>query len=207
MKIILSLLVDTNSSPAQLLAAMNEAFGEGWLKWEPATIRAELVDIGFDFDTLPVGSWDKLMATKAAFMNNAPWKDWTAFLTFAQAMNNYRVDFNVARICSPAEAAWTVECLKLIRPDERFSREVQAMIGSIFLSNGIVIPPEGLDFVKDEMKEMQDKTMAMGEFAKIAEERYILHRDQSSVPEGDSAIDIHTIKLLAIDEYIRSKNG
>jgi len=207
MKSILTLLVNTESTPAQLLAAMNEAFGEGWLKWEPATIRAELEDIGFDFNTLPRGSWDKLMATKAAFMNNAPWKDWTAFLTFAQAMNNYQVDFNVARVCSPAEAAWTVECLKLIRPDEKFSREVQAMIGSIFLSNGIVVPPAGLELVKDEMKEMQDKTMAMDEFTKIAEERYTLHRSQSTAPEGDSALDIHTTKLLAIDEYIRSKNG
>ncbi len=189
-------------APEDILSLMTKQFGKDWLLWEPQTIRDELSDIGIRADALPPGNWDKLLATKAAILSGAPWEDWDAFLNFAQAFNGLETDFRVARICSPSETAWTVHCLGELKPEEKFSDEVANIIACILLGDGITIAPPELDFVDGPLAMLQMNNLGAEPFRELAKERYELCEKQGSVPQEDDPLSIHTVKLLAIRDYV-----
>lgn len=199
----LEILSSRNSTPQQIIVAMTKLFKSDWLEWEPSTIRAEIrEETGSDPDQWEDGVWDKLMATKACVLSGSAWQDWEAFLAIAQAFNGMRSDFIVARVCSPAEVAWAVECMKEIRPEERFEDEVVSFMACILINDGITIAPTVLEFVDDEMEQLQRGKLVSENFRELAKERYELYVAQGKYPDDDDPLSMHTVKMMAIDRYL-----
>jgi hypothetical protein len=193
-------ILDPKSTPAQMIAYMIDKYGPKWFFWDPAVIRAELVDDGIEVNKLPDGNFDKVMASKNLILNNTAWQDWDAFLAVGQACNGMNVDFEVARPLSPAEVGWTVFCMNEIK-EEQYSAEVQSLIAAILLNEGICYAPNILNFCQDELNIMQNAEDDIVLLVKNAYETY----DGRGFMEDP--IDICVVKLLAIDKYIEEMRG
>ena len=201
-------IVNKHATPADLIASATRAFGNNWFKWEPQTIRDEIGEMGIR--DVPQWAWDKLLASKALLFTNEPWDEWGAFLNFAQAFNNRPVNFRVATLSSPAELAWTVKCLSRIR-DREFAPDVQTVMASILLNEGIIIPPKGMEFLEDELDRMQERSDTFMSLKASVREAYESYLNSGKIIPAtihdEDIIWIHTIKLVAIQEYIEKMEG
>lgn len=193
-------LQDPKATPAQMIAYMLEQYGPQWFFWDPAVIRAELIDDGVNIDTLPDGAFDKIMAAKNLILNNSAWQDWDAFLAVGQACNNMHVDFETARPLSPSEVAWTIFCMNEIK-DEPFSSEVQALVAAILINDGICYAPGILSFCQDELNRMQYND---DDFVSIVKHAYESYDGREFM---EDPVDISVIKLLAIDKYLEEMSN
>lgn len=139
-----------------------------------------------------------------AAISSAPWEEWSAFLACAQAFNNNSADFQVARLCSPCELAWTVKCLNDLQDDETFSEDIQGIMAAILLSEGIVLPPTGMEFLADEIARLQIYNKDAPAFTALAKQMYDTHKGLEKFPDSsdDDPVVAHTIKMLAIDAYL-----
>lgn len=193
-------------SPATYFDVVNQLLPEEWMTWEPETVWSELEAVlGIDVDEISRATKNKIMAYRMAHNSSAPWEDWHVFLNTALAMNGVVPNTDTAQVISPSQVAWAVAKLTEIHPDWKFSESVRAIAAVMLYNDGVCWVPGLLgDIVNDHLFHLQRHYEALPDFVRGLAENYVDNMDKANV-EGDSAADIHTARIKAMEQYVRAK--
>lgn len=196
------ILANDRSSPILVLRAMFKELGHKWVNWEPETIWDEILN---ETNVIPPRvNKDKIMALKLCIKTIVPWEDWYPFTTCVLCFNDIPVDMEIAQECSPSQLAYGVKILTELQPEHIYRRDVQFMAASMLTSNGICwIPQEPFgSMVNEALEHLVKVTSGNMEAIEQAKADYAAYKKGSELGEDN----IHTTRLVAIDQYIQHKD-
>ena len=197
------ILATEQSSPILVLRAMYKELGYEWVNWEPETIWDEILN---ETDVqVPSVNKDKIMALKLCIKTTVPWEDWHPFTSCVLCFNDVPVDMELGQECSPSQLAYGVKILTELQPDHIYSRDVQFMAASLLTSYGICwVPQEPLgSMVNEALLHLIKATSNNAQAVEDAKANYEAYKEGRG---GLGEDNVHTTKLLAIDEYLKYKN-
>ena len=199
------LLLRDGLSPSVYFHAVNGVLPEEWMTWEPETTWAEIKsETGVDLDDISRSTRNKIMSYRLAINSSAPWEDWPVFLNVALAFSGSVPNTDSAQVISPSQVAWAISKLTELHPDWKFSRSVKGIAAVMLYNDGVCWVP-GLigDLVNDTLFYLQRHYEGLGDFIKSLAENYVSHMDDEII-DGDSAADIHTTRIKAMEKYVRA---
>lgn len=196
---------DCEAPATAVLIAARHLLGPTFLSYEPETLWLELED------PCPANR-DKLMAAIALAMTPSFYWDYRVFGATTHALNNELVSPETVPHCTPAQMAWAVfeaELLYALTDGESSSPEfddcVTAYIATFLSEEGLVIPPSGLSFCSDVLKQRLS-----GEALKLHDETLkawdALPKDKLDVSAfKDNALGAQLHKLTDVWIYVTSR--
>ena len=196
------LFTDRRAHPLQIFDVLTMRYKEQWADWEPETLWWALRrDFG------PVGELtrNKIQALTLAATTDMPWLDWDVFENCGQAWNDNIPIFGAYQPMTPMQAAFTVQILRGVRPDEEFGHEVQAYLAAVLDEHGWVYAPE--EWFDGAQQLLDRKTWMLGFKADVA----TAWKQIADVPpediewQQDDARGIHLLKLAVVKRYLESR--
>ncbi|MCA8940371.1 MAG: hypothetical protein KDB07_11205, partial [Planctomycetes bacterium] len=141
-----------DTHPLILDLQATKLLGPEWFVWEPETIRLVLPkEAGQNISEI---NWQKLQACKTTHVNpGMVFDEWEVFLRVITALNNVVPDSDILQQPNAARLYAGVGMLRMLDPDEDFSREVRRFIAASLLYQGIIFAPGELSFVQDLLLE------------------------------------------------------
>ena len=127
------LFTDKRAHPLQLLEVLTVRYKAEWTEWESDTLWWSLRrSFG------PVGEVvrNKIMALRLAATTDVPWIDWDVFEDCGLSWNDIVPTMGAIQPMTPMQAAFSVQILKGIRPDDELGHEIKAYIAAILDDHG-----------------------------------------------------------------------
>jgi hypothetical protein len=85
---------------------------------------------------------EKILACQTVFHNHLPFVSHNVFEKVCSVFNDEPADFMHTQGCTPAEATWTVQCMRMLDPISPFSEQVLGYIAFVFYQEGFLTLPE-----------------------------------------------------------------
>jgi hypothetical protein len=191
--ITINTVLNNNGSAIKVYEFLNEIFGEDWWELEFETIERILwIRYGTALDD---NMRDKIWGIKHLCFSNRAFLDFFEFNQLCLSLSGVIASFEVLIAPTVGMIINTVNAMKIIRPEEVFSREVKKYISIILINNGIYVPPISLkEIIEDEFEVLlntfnkEDWTNIYNKYKEILESK--------KFELGEDMIDIQTRRLL-----------
>jgi hypothetical protein len=198
------LFSDKRAHPLQIFETLNLRYKENWVEWEPETLWWA---IRRDFGSVGELARNKIMALRVAAKTDMPWLDWDTFENCSLAWNDIVPLFGAYQPVTPAQAAFGVQILRAIQPDQEFAWEVSVYIAACLEDNGWVYAPEewfnGAQAVIDRkiwLTPMRDQVAQIWQRVRDV--------DPTEVDWGDTdPIEVHVVKLAVVQRYLLEREA
>ena len=147
-----------DAHPITLFFVLLKRFGTDFLTWDPAALRAEIVE-SFQATGIAATNWQKIEAVRTVLLVTSPWTEWEVFEKVIQALNNNQVDPGIVQKCSLSRLMAGVDMMNQLdsnpsipdnlNPDTPpWSDEVQAYVAACAVEEGVMYLPPPLDFAQ-----------------------------------------------------------
>jgi hypothetical protein len=196
------LFTNRRAHPLQIFDVLVMRYKEQWTDWEPETLWWALRR---DFGPIGELTRNKIQALALAATTDMPWLDWDVFENCGQAWNDNIPIFGAFQPMTPMQAAFAVQVLRGVRPDEEFGHEVQAYLAAILDEHGWVYAPE--EWFDGAQNLLDRKTWMLGFKAEVA----TAWEQIADVPPEDiewqqnDARGVHLLKLAVVKSYLDSR--
>lgn len=188
--------------PLRILETLTLKYGEDWVDWEPETLWWA---IRKDFGPLGEIAQNKIGALKVATKTDTPWLDWDTFEDVTLSWNDIIPIFGTVQLTTPAQAAFGVQVLRGIRPEEEFGDEVSIYMAAILEDHGYVYAPEewfpGAQALLDRREHTRELRVDVeNAFSKLRD------IDPAMVKwDPTNPLDVHVLKLITIGRYLKAR--
>lgn len=172
-----------------------EFFGEGWLGWEPETIRMEISRI---WGVQPlVEVFEKIMALQTFLTTDVFWDEILPFENTILAFNDAHVDPDLVQQALPRELAYGMVLAGQLSSREDFVEDIIEYIRACHREEGVLVYHEALGFAQPEYGDAFRKRVAG-----VVSNRMTA----GQIPQGDSENDpedVQHVKSWDCYGYVR----
>ncbi len=198
------LFADKRAHPIQILEVLTMRYKAEWPSWESDTLWWALRrDFG------PVGEVcrNKISALRLAVSTDVPWLDWDVFEDSGLSWNDIIPVIGSFQPMTPMQAAFAVNVLRSIRPDEEFAHEVRAYIAAILDEHGFVYAPE--EFFADAQELLDRKSWLAGLKSDVASawEQVKGLNPETIAWNPENPLDLHLLKLSVVQRYLAEREA
>jgi hypothetical protein len=167
-------------------------YGPDWLDWEPETVKAAILH---DFSTNNVSDLNlaKLNACKALHLVDSFWQRWEVFTWLTMALNGVFPDFNIMQVPTVGQMLVAVDIANKIRVDTAWSDEMQAVMKTVYMHDGILVPVPPVDFftIDTDAVDVDD-----------IDKKWPGVRSSHHAPSADTITDEQLRRMLAVTKYL-----
>lgn len=190
--------------PLDILGVLEARYKDEWDEWEPATLWWALRR---DFGQVGQVTRDKIGALRVALTTDLPWQDWDTYENCSLAWSDLVPLVGVFQPLTPSQAAFGVQTLRAIRPDEAFNNEVNAYIAAILDDDGWVFAPQEYFAGAQELLDRKVWLTGLRHEVEQAWAR-VQNADPSSIEwDHGKPLHIHLIKLFAVKYYVSEREA
>lgn len=144
-----------DTHPLALDRLLAEKYGVHWLLWEPETLWVSIVkDFRLKSD-ISNHARSCIQATKTIHSVDSFFTDWQVTQWCTQALDGIIPDFDVLQDTDPGQILHAVSCVSRLRGQVPYNDEVQSWMAACFLSEGLLYAPPPVEFIQDEISELQ----------------------------------------------------
>jgi hypothetical protein len=143
-------LENPDSFATVLLALLIDEYSTDIFEWEPQALTMQIKD-DFHLD-LPQKNSDKIWALIVSMTTNQFFQNPEIFLNVCKTLAHGEADFAIFRPVTPEEMSWGVTEVVVNNPPAKemgnteFSDEVSSMVGMLLDQQGLLKPPNALQF-------------------------------------------------------------
>lgn len=189
-------------TPETLFSTIDRTYF-GWSEEKATEALRKFHDTGVIQTDVPLLVRNKIYAIRIVATSDTAHNEWHVFEKVGGAFNDRVAQFGVVEPLSPGECAKTVAIIEDIRPDE-YSREVKGYIAASAHEDGIItlLPSKWLSMANSYLLDMNRDSMGVGLAGDVTEKirkKLELLKANSGKIEGEDAITIQALKLMAID--------
>ena len=193
------LFSDKRAHPLQILEVLTLRYKTKWVDWESDTLWWSLRK---SFGSVGEVSRNKIMALRLAATSDMTWLDWDIFEDSGLAWNDIVPTIGSFQPMTPMQAAFTVQVLRGIRPDDEFAHEVRAYIAAVLDEHGwIWAPKEFFGDVQPILDRNREHLSGLKEEV-IAAWKKVKNVDPQTIEWTEDALSIHILKLFVVKSYL-----
>lgn len=198
------LFSDKRAHPLQIFETLNLRYKENWVEWEPETLWWA---IRRDFGPVGELARNKVMALRVAATTDMPWLDWDTFENCSLAWNDTIPLFGAYQPVTPAQAAFGVQILRAIQPDQEFAWEVSVYIAACLEENGWVYAPE--EWFAKAQPVIDRKIWLMGLKDQVAQTWPRVQDVDPTQVDWDEAdpLQVHLLKMAVVRRYLLEREA
>ena len=143
-------LENKESFGTALMAVLIDQYSTDFFDWDPKALYMQIMD-DFHVDTPDINK-DKIGAMLVSLTTNQFFQNSDMFASICKALSSSGVDFGVFSPATPEEMSWGVTEVLLNNPpdpergNDSFSDEVAAFVGMMLTQQGVLNPPNTLQF-------------------------------------------------------------
>ena len=143
-------LENKESFGTALMAVLIDQYSTDFFDWDPKALYMQIMD-DFHVDTPDINK-DKIGAMLVSLTTNQFFQNSDMFASICKALSSSGVDFGVFSPATPEEMSWGVTEVLLNNPpdpergNDSFSDEVAAFVGMMLMQQGVLNPPNTLQF-------------------------------------------------------------
>lgn len=197
------LFSDKRAHPVQLLEVLTMRYKTDWSEWESDTLWWALRR---SFGPVGEVTRNKIMALRLAATTDVPWLDWDVFEDCGLSWNDIVPSMGTFQPMTPMQAAFTVQVLREIRPDDEFAHEVKAYMAAILDDHGWVwAPDEWFDGAQEVLEKNREHLVGLKNDVKVTWEK-VRTIDPATVDwNEDDPRDIHILKMFVVQFYLQER--
>lgn len=198
------LFSDKQAHPLQLLDVLTSKYGTDWVDWESDTLWWSLRQ---NFGSVGEVVRNKIMALRLAVTTDVPWLDFDTFEDCGLSWNDIVPTIGYFQPMTPMQAAFAVQVLRGIRPDDQFGHEVKAYIAAILDDHGWVwAPEEWFDGAQEILEKEKDFLVGLKNDVMTTWEQ-VKDEDPTQIDWKEDPRDIHIMKLFVVQSYLAEREA
>lgn len=194
------LFVRTGVSPTAYRDLLSGRFGQGWLGWEPETLKAE---IGREWTDPIEQVFEKIMALQTFLTTDLFWDEILPFENIVLAFNDSPVDFDLIQRAQPKEIAYGVSVARDLKDREDFVEDIIEYIRASHREDGVLVYHPILWFSMPPRDDDKQIEIERAVIASIDDER----PPNSADTNAENPIDVQKLKTWGCMWYVLEKTA
>lgn len=192
---VYSILVRRFIPPRTYRDVFAKFFGEGWLGWEPETIRMEISRI---WGVQPLEEvFEKIMALQTFLTTDLFWDEILSFENIVLAFNDAHVDPDMIQQALPREIAYAMIVARQLSEKDDFVEDIIEYIRACHREEGVLVYHDALKFAQPKYDDVFRKRIAG-----IVSNRMVAGQVPQNDSKDDDPEDVQHVKAWDCHGYV-----